>query len=293
MTEVQVALAAFRWIHYASAMSLFGSSLLLWRMRGGELGARIAGSLRVPAIALAALALLSMTLWLPLESATIGGWAAATDVTMLRTVMLETNFGRAWTVRMALAVVTLAIVVAAPPRIRVLTVSAGLLLAALASSGHATMHDGPLGLLHGINDAIHALCAGAWLGSLIPFFACLRSLQDRATRKEAGQGLRSFSSMGHVAVAGVLVTGVFNTLLVLGQWPVHWRSPYQALLAGKIALTVLMVAIAVFNRYVSVPRLAAEPWDSIRSIRRLTIAGLAMGVGVLVLVSLLGLLEPS
>jgi copper resistance protein D len=293
VTHVQASLAAFRWIHYASAMALFGSVLLLWRMRSGELGARIAGRMRVPAVAFALLALLSLAMWLPLEAAMIGGRAAASDFDMLRAVMLDTDFGRAWAVRMGLALMTLLIASASPLRTRMLAASAGLLLATLALSGHANMHDGALGLLHGVNDAVHLLCAGAWLGSLLPFFACLRALHDPAARKEAGRALKSFSDMGHVAVAGVLVTGVVNTMLVLGQWPVHWRAPYQALLAGKIALTTLMVAIAVFNRYVSVPRIAAEPEQRIRSIRRLSVAGLVMGVGVLALVSLLGLLEPS
>jgi putative copper resistance protein D len=154
------------------------------------------------------------------------------------------------------------------------------------------MQEGTIGWVHRCSDAVHVLCAGAWLGSLIPFFWLLRAVRDPASRVEAGAALRTFSNRGHVAVAGVLLSGLMNTWLVLGHWPVHWTSPYQALLAMKIAATAVMVALAISNRYHWVPAMKSDAALATRAIYRRTVTGLVLGVACLTLVSLFGLLEP-
>jgi copper resistance protein D len=242
----------------------------------------------------AVVAMFSLLAWLPLESATIGnGWSSAGDRDAWSAIVLQTGFGHVWDVRMVLAAITSCVAVFAR-RIGqwVIATCSGVLLALIGLSGHAAMQEGAIGWLHRCSDAVHVLCAGAWLGSLIPFFWLLRAVRDPASRVEAGAALQTFSRRGHVAVAGVLLSGSVNTWLVLGHWPVHWSSPYQVLLAMKILVTAVMVALAISNRYRWVPAMKSDADAATRAIYRRTIAGFVLGVGCLALVSLFGLLEP-
>lgn len=65
------------------------------------------------------------------------------------------------------------------------------------------------------------------------------------------------------------------------------------MLAGKIALVVVMTSLAIVNRYVLVPRMARARGSSILALRQATLAEIALGAVVVGLVSVFGLLEPS
>jgi putative copper resistance protein D len=104
--------------------------------------------------------------------------------------------------------------------------------------------------------------------------------------------LRRFSIMGHVAVALVVGTGAVDMLMVLGGLPVHWSSPYQLLLAIKIALVAGMIALSLINGYVLLPGIESEKDAAIETMRRQTIAELALAAGVLALVAVFGMLDP-
>ena len=168
-----------------------------------------------------------------------------------------------------------------------------LLLANLAFVGHAMLQSGPVGWLHHANHMLHLFAAGSWFGSLTPLLLAMRGLDDPDLRKDAAVALRRFSSAGHRAVALVLLTGLLNTALVLGRWPVDWRSPYQALLALKIVLVAAMVGLALVNRYTLVPRITRDPGRTLAQLRRNTQGAVALGAAVLAVVGLLGLLEPN
>src|ERR1700722_1749322 len=136
----------------------------------------------------------------------------------------------------------------------VFLLSAGSLVS-LVFVGHAAMDEGWLGDLHEANDAVHILAASGWIGCLVALVPCLDMLDDPELRRRACAALIRFSSVGHVAVALVLMTGVVNTYLVLGRWPVHFASLYQLFLLGKVILAFGMVTLALVNRYAVVPRL--------------------------------------
>jgi putative copper resistance protein D len=294
LTSVIATLAACRLIHYATLMLMFGSSALLARLQSTSLALEIERRLRRTLSVAALLAMLSLLVWLPLESATIGdGWSSAGDREAMTAIILKTGFGHVWDVRIVLTIITLCVaVLVRTGRPWILATSSGVLLASLGLTGHAAMHEGLVGWSHRLSDALHMLFAGAWLGSLVPFFWLLRAVRDSERRIGAVAALRTFSNGGHVAVAGVLLSGSLNTWFVLRQWPVHWQSPYQALLALKIAVTAIMVVLAISNRYYWVPIMRSDSDRSIVAIRKRTIAGVALGIAVLALVSLFGLLEP-
>jgi putative copper resistance protein D len=155
------------------------------------------------------------------------------------------------------------------------------------------MDEGTRGVLHILNDALHVLAGGAWLGSLLALPGYLARLRDPAFSTEAKTALRRFSSAGHLAVALVIATGIVNTVLVLQRWPTDFTSAYQMLLATKIAFVAGMTGLALMNRYILVPRMLTQPDRAIMQIRNGTYGELALGAGVLAFVAYLGILDPT
>jgi putative copper resistance protein D len=249
-------------------------------------------TLRVSALVLA---IVTTIMALPLETAMIGdGWNDALNTVTLRAVLFETSVGHAWQIQGGAAVL-LAATLWMPVRARRIATAAaaGLALIALTFTGHAVMREGWLGAAHRFNDGLHLLSGGAWFGALVPLLPILRAFDDPKSHRAAGLALRRFSAAGHGAVALVIATGILNTALVLGRWPLDWTSPYQALLAIKVVLVLTMVALALLNRYVVVPRLAPHSGSAARIIRDIAITEIVLGAMVIGLVSAFGLLEPA
>ncbi|EOG3244045.1 copper homeostasis membrane protein CopD, partial [Salmonella enterica] len=219
-----------------------------------------------------------------------GGWPDVFSVSVWGAV-LQTRFGAVWIWQIILALVTLVVVVIAPVkmqrRLLILTVAQFILLAGV---GHATMRDGVAGTLQQINHALHLLCAAAWFGGLLPVVYCMRMAQGR-WRQHAISAMMRFSRYGHFFVAGVLLTGISNTLLITGFTAI-WQTTYGQLLLLKCALVVLMVAIALTNRYVLVPRMRQENPRTDLWFVRMTQIEWGVGGIVLAIVSLFATLEP-
>ncbi len=288
-------LAGCRFLHYASAMLLWGAFAFLRTLVPLDLAAEVRRRLRFLWIVAAAVAVATIAVTLPLEAAMIGdnGWADALDFGTNRAVLFETSVGSAW-LGQALAGLLLVLAFALPLRMRLTgaALAAGLVVAGVALTGHAVMQAGWLGAAHRLNDACHVLAGGAWLGALVPLLAILKALDEPEFRRQAGTALRRFSAAGHFAVALVLVSGAVNTMLVLGRWPTQWSSPYQAMLAAKIVLVAVMTGLAIVNRYHFVPRLAQHRADAMDAIRLGTIAEIVLGLAAVGLVSVFGMLEP-
>jgi putative copper resistance protein D len=294
VTSLDGALAVCRLAHYAALVFVFGTAVFVRGLAAPGLAAPIGFALRVPVRLGLLLAAATTWLWLPLEAGEIGGgWGGATDPGTLSAVLFDTGFGQAWLCRAVLSVALLILAAAWPRRMGAVALAAGLLLASLSLTGHAAMQDGTAGLLHRLNHAVHLLTGGFWLGALVPFVLCLPMLRDPALRCDVVQALRRFSTAGHVAVAAVLASGVGNVVLVLGRWPTDWSSPYQALLAAKIAAVLAMAGLAVANRYVFVPRIGRSNGAAVLAIRNGAVAEILLGVAVLALVAVFGLLDPA
>lgn len=204
--------------------------------------------------------------------------------------VLETRFGSVWLWQILLTWVALLAAIIRPARLAplllILCVAQFLLMAGV---GHAAMRDGIVGALQRINHALHLLCAGAWFGGLLPFLYCLRLARGH-WRTSAIHSMMRYSRYGHIAVAGVLLTGIANTWLVQGL-PIT-DSAYGRMLLMKCALVALMVVIALVNRYVLVPRMVAERRRIQALFLRTTQAELILGTLVLAAVSLFATWEP-
>lgn len=276
-------------------MALWGTFSFLWTLVPAGLADVLARRLAPYRVVAVMAAVATTGAALPLETAAIGnGWADAVDPATMRAVLFETSVGSAWMAQ-AGAALLLAATVALPARLQsgATALASGLLLASLATTGHAAMHEGGLGAAHGLNDAVHVLAGGAWLGALVPLLPLLRALEDGARHQAAGTALRRFSTAGHVAVGLVIATGMVNAMLVLGRWPTDWSSPYEDMLAAKVALVLVMTVLAIANRYLLVPMIARSRGNALSALRQGTLAELVLGAAVVGLVSAFGLLEPA
>lgn len=299
MNLAEFLLALCRCVFDTSALLLWGMSAYLATLVPAglreQIWPRLSGARGVLTFAVA-IAVLGT---LPLQAAIIGsGWGDALRPPMLTSIAAGTSIGTAWQYQL-LGVLLLALW----PRLRHLRVRtlirghamicAGL-LASLAITGHAAMDEGTRGVTHQLNDVVHVLAAGTWLGALPIVLMLLPQLQLGAADGAiaARQALWRFSTAGHVVVALVMLSGVASTLFILGGVPGDWRYPYQKLLVAKILIVTGMALLAIFNRYVLVPRMrrssVAQRW-----FYWLTAMEILMSVIAIGLVAWFGTLEPS
>jgi len=160
----------------------------------------------------------------------------------------------------------------------------------LAGVGHATLHSGIAGAIQQVNHALHLVCAAAWFGGLLPVLYCMQMAQGR-WREQAINTMMRFSRYGHLFVIGVLLTGIMNALFIVG-FSVPWHMAYGQLLLLKGALVMLMVAIALVNRYVLVPRMRQDNRSMTLYFVWMTKLEWGIGAVVLAIVSLFATLEP-
>ena len=288
---MEALLIGVRFVHFGAAMLLFGVAAFEAGLLPPGPGTRFSGwpLLRVT---LVAVLVVTGALWFMLETANIGdGWADAFDPGTLLAVATGTMFGQVWVVRLVLIALLIPALWLRGTLGRVLfVVAVAAVLGSLGFAGHAAMQDGTEGIVHRLNHMVHLLASGFWVGSLLPLLLCLVALRHDPVA--AGTTLRRFSGLGHLAVALTLITGVVNTALVLGTWPVDFNSPYQALLAVKILLVATMLGIALYNRYVSMRRLARQPERSAGALVIGTGAEIVLGAIVIALVSAFATHDP-
>lgn len=289
------ALILCRLVHFAATMALFGASAFMAALAPAGLARDLAvpvGRFAAAAIVAAALSALA---WMGLEAGSMGdGWVDAVSPDVLALVLTDTAFGQLWGWRLGLVALFLVVLaLRRHDRWPLVAVASALLLASLGLAGHAIMQTGHVGALHRGNDALHLLAAGAWVGGLFPFILCVSRFGDPALRPEAMLAAQRFSAAGHFVVALVVLTGAVNVALTLGVAPIPFATPYQTLLAAKLLVVALMIAAALVNRYVVVPRLGREDGWATAALKANSIAEAALALVAVALVSAFGLLAPA
>jgi putative copper resistance protein D len=258
---MEEALYACRFIQFAAVMVIFGGSAFRYYALAGA-HASAAPSILVGfdawlgrvTLATAIIALLSALVLLLCQGAAMAGsLAASIDPATIIAVLFETRFGRVWSPYLLLAI-TLVLVCRDQPHRRqpVILVISLLLLASLGWIGHAAMEEGRARVAHEFNQTVHLLAAGLWLGGLLPLGWLLRQArapQDVTSIALIRDAIRHFSQMGYVAVAFIAFTGAINSLLLVGSLGAMFGTPYGRLLALKILLFLVMVMVALINRF--------------------------------------------
>ncbi|EKC6207509.1 hypothetical protein CDU00_08970 [Cronobacter sakazakii] len=280
---------ALRFVHVAALMSGAGGALFCVCLAPHAIAEPLAQRLRTLWRSAALATALSAVAIYAVQAGLMGDGAADSLRPAIWQAMLSTRFGAVWLWQILLALVMLPCVWLALRRgLLLLLFCAQLVL--LAGVGHGAMHEGLTGALQRIGYALHVLCAAWWFGGLVPLLMLMRMAKEVTWRADAITTMMRFSRYGHIAVAGVIATGIVNSVLILGiAWPLH--SGYVRLLALKIALVAVMVAIALINRYVLVPKFSRQATAQRRFIL-MTKLEVALGALVLLSVSLFATWEP-
>ena len=249
----------------------------------------------------AIIALLSgLSLLLAVTANMAGSAAAALNPHTISTVLFDTSFGRVWCWRLLFASILIGACLAPLARWRMPAIQllSLLLLVSLGWVGHAVEGQGMVRLVHQINQMVHLLAAGLWVGGLVPLTWLLgraRSSSGAAWIPVAREVVPRFSRMGYAAVALLAATGAINTLLLVGSVEALAGTPYGRLLSLKILLFSAMVVLALTNRFLLVPQLRREPPSSapIAALARSVLFEQTLGFAVLAVVSVLGTWPPA
>ncbi|WP_315707591.1 copper homeostasis membrane protein CopD [Brenneria uluponensis] len=281
-----------RWLHFTSVMLLTGSAFYSALLSPKHFRPQLAARLHSILMSMVWLALLSASALLAVQTGLMSGdWHNIADWETWQAV-LGTEFGMAWRWQIILPLIAgIAFTLHGEVRQRVLLVSGLAQLCGLAFVGHAVMLDGWPGALQRINQVVHLIAASFWVGGLLPLLILMRDRQMQ-NRTDAICIMMRFSRYGHLAVALVIVTGIINSVMILGL-PLVSFALYSQLLSVKIFLVALMVMIALANRYWLVPRLRQESATARHKLIRLTQLELALATVVLMLVSIFATQAPA
>ncbi|WP_253377700.1 copper homeostasis membrane protein CopD [unidentified bacterial endosymbiont] len=279
-----------RFIHFGALMLIFGNALYSAWLAPSSLHRLMSRRFRLQQKMATLISLMTALLMFGVQGGLMAdGWRDVISPDVWQSV-LGTRFGGVWLWHIILALLTAGVAWLAPyksSRLLLLTMGQFVLLAGV---GHAAMNEGTPGAMQRLNHALHLLCAATWAGGLLPLLFCMHLARGH-WQAAAIYTMMRFSRVGHYAVAGVILTGIFNALFILGL-EVPWHTDYGQLLLFKCALVAVMVAIALTNRYFLVPRFRPDMGREQQIFIRMTQAEVVLGALVLATVSLFATWEP-
>lgn len=272
-----------RFVHFSVVLLMFGASVFRPWLLGAAPQPALDRQLERIARGLAWLGLGSGLAWLLLITASMAGsWDAALQPATVQLVLGKTFFGQVWVWHLLLNLLLVMVLVKPWPMVRLPVIA--LLLATLAPVGHGAMLDGLSGRLLILNQVVHLVCVGAWLGGLPLLVLILRQSRHIALEPI----LRRFSGVGYGLVAGLLVTGLINVRVLTGQlWPTPLFNGFALILLIKVLLVLGMLALALLNR-LRIER-CEERLGSLKASVKLE---WVLGIAAVAAVSLLGTLPP-
>lgn len=303
-----------RAVHFAATLTLAGVVIFnifvaqpaLRLAEGAELRAPVGRRLTLIGWSALTLTLLSGAGWFVLVAQSITDQPLAdvlADGSSLRIVLLETDFGRDWLARLVLIVV-LALLLAADLgggrngrplfKLTIVLATAGV-AGTLAWAGHGAGGTGIAGSIHLAADFLHLVAAAAWLGGLLPLALLLAAAQGASAIEVARTASLRFSACGVVAVGVLVLTGIVNTWYLAGSIHALSATDYGHILLVKIALFLVMLALAAINRLRLTPALieGKPAGDALRHLRRNIVIEIAAGALVIAVVALLGVTPPA
>jgi putative copper resistance protein D len=176
-------------------------------------------------------------------------------------------------------------------------------LVSLVGAGHGTASPGPLGIVHLLADALHLLASAFWPGALVPLaaflFLSLKSCQLEAIGL-AAPVVRRFSASSLTAVASLALTGLVNTIFMVGSLPALLTSAYGQILVSKLVLFLGMIGFGAWNLFLLKPRIPmdlptvdfAPQKSTLHSLLRNVFWEIGLGTVVILIVGWLGTTPP-
>lgn len=210
----------------------------------------------------------------------IGGTPLFASVSVIPQVISGTHFGRVWAIRIALlfslaVVFLISRIKGREGRAALFLMLIILLLISVTESASGHPADKGDFTLRELNDWFHLLAAEAWGGGLLVLSAFI--FPKVTKHPESGNhstlltGIaHRFSEIAGIAVIVMSITAVFNYLTYVGSAGALMGTPAGLAVLAKIILFLVILGIAAFNRYVSIPEM--ERWAGLPP-RKLRIAG--------------------
>lgn len=272
-----------RFLHFIVVLLMFGACVFRPWLLANEVHPELDRQLLRITRALAWLGLVSGVAWLLLITASMAGsWDAALQPATVQLVLGKTFFGQVWVWHLLLNLLLVVVLLKPWPALHLPLLT--LLLATLAPVGHGAMLNGLSGQLLILNQVVHLVCVGAWLGGLLLLVMILRQSPPHALESI----LKRFSGAGYGLVAGLLVTGLINVRVLTGQlWPTPLFNGFALILLIKVLLVLGMLALALLNRL-----RIGHCEQRLDSLKTSVMLEWLLGVCAVAAVSLLGTLPP-
>lgn len=295
-----------RFAHYVLLLGLFGwTAFRLVRLRRLDWVSKDEGKVALIFVAICA-PLVSFALMLVSIAAMMGAPIASLDWPMIEVMIVGTDMGMAFLIRLALLLIGLCALLASragrPTSLIAATSFAGALLT-LSWSGHAAATEGGLGLFHRMNNGVHLLATSLWLGAISWFlFLTLKAHRqpDLIPAFSLLRVMHAFAPLGVGLVAAAALTGMINAQLIFGleNGAAVLTTPYGILLVAKVTLVGIMLAFGTHNASIGRRgvldqcRESSEPLVALSRLRRSLAGELMLVVGVICLIAVLGMMSP-
>jgi copper transport protein len=165
-------------------------------------------------------------------------------------------------------------------------------LGSLTVVGH-TAYQPPTWISHGM-DFVHGVGASIWFGGLLGLVLYLRmAFRQRENSGIPARVLADFSSYALYSVIALAVSGVVMATVIKDD-PLERESAFAKTLILKLALLLIPLALATWNRFRLVPQMSENPESEAAwaTMRRTTIIEIAALVVILVVTGFLVLQSP-
>jgi copper transport protein len=192
-----------------------------------------------------------------------------------------------------------------PPLSRPQMLLLGGAIVALALTAPLAGHSGsesPRGLLT-VADTFHVLSMSAWLGGLAVLLVALpiavRALHRRERIPLLAAAVGRFSRLAVVAVGLLLLSGIVQSVVLVGAFDALVETAYGRLVLAKIVLFLGLISFGAYNQRRLLPRLRTaangeqEPERAAALLRRSVACEIALALVVLGVASVLVATEPA
>jgi putative copper export protein len=212
---------------------------------------------------------LSSVIGLIQRAAEMSGRPHGEVFSILHVVVFNSHYGQAWLVRIfALVMLWFGWLLGRrklDSHVVPIYMLVGAVLIALTRSASGHGADAGDLTLPELMDWLHLLAASLWSGGMVAFTAVIFPTWFRYGEQHVkliADMARRFSGLAGIALAVVLLTGLYNSWIEVRTLSALWITSYGNILSIKLLLVLVLIVLGASNRYISVPllkRLAGYP----------------------------------